>query len=73
MGFQTAIIGILILVIILAVFIPITGALLPTMVGDMGVTLGMMVSSVVLVILASGIFVFMKQSLNRNADSQEGF
>lgn len=70
MGFQTAAIGILILVIVLAVFIPITQSLLPTMIGDMGGAVGLMISSLVVVIIASGMVVFMRQSMNK--DTYEG-
>ena len=72
MGFMEAFIGLLIVVIVLAVFIPLVGALLPTMIGDMGSLTGMMISSTVVVIIASAIFVFMRQSMDRGHAEMQG-
>ena len=66
MGFTEGFMGLLLIVIVLAVFIPITQELLPTMIGDMGAMTGVMISSTVVVIIASALFVFMKQAMNRD-------
>jgi hypothetical protein len=66
MGFTDAMIGLVIIVIILAIFIPITGVLLPTIIGDSGAAVGLMVSTIVLVILASALFIFMRQSMEQD-------
>ena len=63
MGLLEAFIGIVIMIVIIAIIIPITQELLPTMIGDMGVTTGIMVSTTVLVIIVCTIIVFIRQSM----------
>lgn len=65
MGLMEAMIGIVTILIILAVFIPITGELLPSIIQYSGSTTGMMVSSIVVVIIAVALFVFLKQVTSR--------
>jgi hypothetical protein len=66
MGFVEAMIGLLIIVVILAVFIPITGELLPTMITDMGTATGIMVSSIIVIIIVSAIFIFIRQVMAKD-------
>jgi len=66
MGFLEAMIGLVIIVIILAVFIPITGELLPTMIGDMGTSVGFLVSTIVVVIIVCALFIFMRQTMSND-------
>lgn len=70
MGFSEAMVGLVLIIIVLAVFIPVTGQLLPTMINDMGAGVGVMVSSVVIVIFACALFIFMRQSMNRDNSMQ---
>ena len=70
MGTMQAMIGIVILVIVLVVFIPITQELLPSIGQYSGATVAMMVGSTVVVIIAVGLYMFMQESMNRHADIQ---
>jgi hypothetical protein len=66
MGFLEGVVGLLIIVIILAVFIPVTNLLLPIMIGDMGSLTGIMVSSIVVIIIVSALFIFIQQVMHRD-------
>jgi len=70
MGFPDALIGVTLIMIVLAVFVPVTAVLLPTIIGDSGAAVGMMVSTIIVVILACTLFVFMKQSMSNNNSMQ---
>jgi len=63
MGLLEAFIGIVIMIVIIAIIVPITQELLPTMIGDMGAATGMMVSTAILIIIICTIIVFMRQSM----------
>lgn len=70
MGFMEAFMGLLLVIIVLVMFIPVTQELLPSMVASMGSATGMMVSSIVLVIIACAIFIFMRQSMGQEDHMQ---
>ena len=72
MGFMEAVIGLVLIMIVLLVFIPITQELLPTMIGDMGATTGIMVSSIVVVIIAVALFIFVRQSTGQDQHATMG-
>jgi hypothetical protein len=73
MGFPDAMIGLVLIAVILAVFVPITAELLPTMIGDMGAGVGMMVSTIVVVILACALFIFMRQSMSSKDEMMQQY
>jgi hypothetical protein len=70
MGFSEALMGLVLITIILAVFIPLTGELLPTMIADMGPMTGLMVSTTVVVIIVCALFIFMRQSMGQEDHMQ---
>jgi len=72
MGFLKAFLGLMVTIIVMAVFIPVTTELLPTMINDMGAATGMMISSMVLIIIACAIFIFIRQSMSRNENADIG-
>jgi len=63
MGFSEAVLGLTMVVIVLAVFIPVTAQLLPSIIQYSGAMTGMMVSTIVVVIIAAALFMLMRQSM----------
>jgi hypothetical protein len=70
MGLMEAMIGIVTILIILAVFIPITQELLPDIIQYCGSATGMMVSSIVIVIIVGALYVFINQMMNRESHAE---
>jgi len=58
-----AMIGFITVLIVLTFFIPMTQELLPIITADSGTATGFMVSSIVLIIIVGGLYMFIKQSM----------
>ena len=66
MNFAVGLIGIFVFLITLTVVMPVTGELLPIMIGDMGASVGIMVSMSILVLIAGAIFIFINTVMGRD-------
>ena len=58
-----AVIGLITILIVLSFMIPMVNTLLPFISADSGGTTAFMVSSMILIIIAGGIYMFIKQSM----------
>jgi hypothetical protein len=65
-GTMQGVFGLIMVLVALIVFFPITNQLLPTIVGDMGAGVGIMIQSIAVIIVACALFVFVKQSTSNN-------
>lgn len=73
MGLFEGIQGLLLVLVVVMVFVSITNVLLPTIVGDSGSTVGMVINMMVVVIVAGGLFAFMRSMMGSDdhADIQQ--
>jgi hypothetical protein len=60
MGFLEGLIGLVIFLVVLIVFVSISGSLLPTIISDSGSTVGMLISSMVIILIVGAFYLFFR-------------